>query len=80
MQTLWFAASEWATTGQPLLPTAVVHSLTKLRLVNPSKANHYFTALEFADKVFTVLVLVGNPEVEVKGKVQVGGREAPSDP
>lgn len=49
-------------------------SLTKLHLVNPSKANHYFTALEFADKVYTVLVLVGDPEVEVKGKVQVGGR------
>lgn len=44
--------------------------LTKLKLVNPSSLNHYFTALEFAEKVYTVLVLVGDPEVEVKGNIQ----------
>ncbi|GAX77892.1 hypothetical protein CEUSTIGMA_g5334.t1 [Chlamydomonas eustigma] len=44
--------------------------LTKLKLSNPSNVNHYFSALEFAAKVFTVLVLVGDPEVEVKGPVQ----------
>ncbi|KAG1674402.1 hypothetical protein FOA52_012929 [Chlamydomonas sp. UWO 241] len=44
--------------------------LTKLKLTNPSQLTHYFTALEFADKVYTVLVLAGDPAVEIKGKVQ----------
>jgi len=44
--------------------------LTKLQFSNPSPQTHYFTALEFADKVYSVLVLAGDPAVEVKGKVQ----------
>ena len=37
--------------------------LTKLKFTNPSNVTHYFTALEFADKVYTVLVLAGDPQV-----------------
>ncbi|GFR44522.1 hypothetical protein Agub_g5789, partial [Astrephomene gubernaculifera] len=41
----------------------------KLKLTNPSSITHYFTPLEFAEKVFTIQVLAGDPAVEVKGAV-----------
>ncbi|KAG2496078.1 hypothetical protein HYH03_005996 [Edaphochlamys debaryana] len=44
--------------------------LTKLNLTNPSQVTHYFTALEFADKVYSILVLAGDPAVEVKGGIK----------
>eukprot|EP00798_Chlamydomonas_sp_ICE-L_P032242 gene32242-16807_t len=36
----------------------------KLKMYNPSNVNHYFTALEFADKIYTILVETGNPGIE----------------
>ena len=65
----WSTPPAPATTTHPLLPLTC--SLTKLRLVNPSRTRHFFTIAGFADNVYTVLVLMGDPEVEVKGKVQV---------
>ncbi|PNW83348.1 hypothetical protein CHLRE_05g246900v5 [Chlamydomonas reinhardtii] len=41
----------------------------KLKLNNPSSTTHYFTALEFASKIYTLLVLAGDPVVEVKGAI-----------
>ncbi|KAG2445077.1 hypothetical protein HYH02_008944 [Chlamydomonas schloesseri] len=41
----------------------------KLKLNNPSTSTHYFTALEFASKIYTVLVLAGDPPAEVKGAI-----------
>eukprot|EP00898_Chlorokybus_atmophyticus_P007367 jgi/Chlat1/7631/Chrsp64S07162 len=43
--------------------------LYRLQLKNPSSQTHYFTALEFAAKAYTVLVLAGQPAVEIKGSV-----------
>lgn len=42
-------------------------TLVKLKMVNPSKVEHYFSAPQFASKVFSVLVEVNG--VEVKGPV-----------
>ncbi|GIL78188.1 hypothetical protein Vretimale_7574 [Volvox reticuliferus] len=42
----------------------------KLKLRNPSTSTHYFTAFEFAEKVFSIMVLAGDPAVEVKGGIQ----------
>ncbi|GLC46436.1 hypothetical protein PLESTB_001720500 [Pleodorina starrii] len=42
----------------------------KLKLRNPSAVTHYFTAFEFAEKVFSIMVLAGDPAVEVKGGIQ----------
>ncbi|EFJ46284.1 hypothetical protein VOLCADRAFT_62827 [Volvox carteri f. nagariensis] len=44
--------------------------ICKLKLRNPSTSTHYFTAFEFAEKVFSILVLAGDPAVEVKGGIQ----------
>ncbi|PNH01899.1 hypothetical protein TSOC_012168 [Tetrabaena socialis] len=44
--------------------------ITKLKLSNPSTSTHYFTALEFSDKIFSILVLAGDPAVEVKGAIR----------
>ncbi|KXZ46152.1 hypothetical protein GPECTOR_46g221 [Gonium pectorale] len=43
--------------------------ITKLKLSNPSEQTHYFTALEFATKIYTIQLLAGEPAVEVKGAI-----------
>jgi len=55
---------------EPSTLELVAGQIYKLHMTNPSEATHYFTALEFADKIYTILVLAGDPAVEVKGKVQ----------
>ena len=42
-------------------------TLVRLSMTNPSKAEHYFSALAFSSKVYSVLVEVNG--VEVKGPV-----------
>lgn len=40
--------------------------LTRLTLTNPSRVEHYFSAREWASKVFTVLIEAGGTEIKAR--------------